>query len=97
VARTIATRTIAAPLGFVFKLVADPRLLRQAVPRMGDVELLSERRYRQGPYIMEITEYVPNDHVRVVTQPAGTLKRAVERDMDSIKAFCEEERNQRPA
>lgn len=136
-ARTVATRTIAAPIGVVFNTVADPQQLRKAVPRMGNIELLSERRYRQGSYVMEITEYVPNDHVRVVTQPAGTvwdsvfavrpvgqdtvltltmegrtnrlrskilnfmirgmLKRAVESDMDSIKAFCEALReNQRP-
>ena len=72
------TRTIAAPIE-----------LRKAVPRMGDVEFLSDRRYRQGSYVMEIIEYVPNDHVRVVTQPAGTVwdsvfavRPAVEYDMD---------------
>ena len=129
-ARTVATRTIAAPIDLVFSTVADPRQLRKAVPRMGEIELLSDRRYRQGSYIMDVVEFVPNDHVRVVTQPAGTiwdsvfavrpggqgtvltltmegrtkrlrsmilnfmirgmLKRTIEHDMDSIKAFCED-------
>ena len=85
--RTVATRVIRAPLAVVFNTVSDVRRLAQALPVIRNVEFLTTTtsgvgtRYRQtrgtgsraATYEMEVTEFVPNDHVRIVTQPAGTV------------------------
>jgi carbon monoxide dehydrogenase subunit G len=85
--RTVATRVIQAPVATVFNTVADVRQLAQALPVITNVEFLTSTtsgvgtRYRQtrgtdsraATYEMEVTEFVPNDHVRIVTQPGGTV------------------------
>jgi hypothetical protein len=67
--------------------VSDVRQLSRALPVIVNVEFLTSStsgvgtRYRQtrgtgrraSTYEMEVTEFVPDEHVRIVTQPAGTV------------------------
>ncbi len=138
-----ATRSINAPIDLVFKTVSDINNFSKAIPDIINVEFLSdvksgigtrfrETRLMNGKEAMtelEVTEFVDNDHVRMVTDSHGavwdsvlTVKRvdghteltlvmdarphkfmqkmmipmikgmitkALEKDMDSVKAYCE--------
>ena len=142
--RTTVTRTIDAPLESVFEAVSRVENFQKAVPEIIKVEFLSEvtsgvgTRFRETRLMgkkeasteLEITECVPNEHVRIVSDTAGThwdsvftvkpaspsgveltlvmdakaqtmsaklmnplikgvIEKALERDMDAVKAFCE--------
>lgn len=79
--RWTVTRTIAAPVDVVFRTVADVAQFSQAVPNVVKVEFLSDRktglgaRFRETRLMkgkeqqteLEVTEYVANEHVRLVT------------------------------
>ncbi len=85
--RVVVTRTINAPIDLVFKTVADINLFSQAVPRIMKVEFLSDvksgvgTRFRETRVMkgqeatteLEVTEYIPNDHVRIVADSHGTV------------------------
>lgn len=81
------TRTIDAPIETVFKTVADIREFPKAVPAVVNVEILSEvqsglgARFRETRLFggkeaaeeFEVTEYVENDRIRLVTDSHGTV------------------------
>jgi carbon monoxide dehydrogenase subunit G len=142
--RTTATRTIHAPIERVFDTVAHIENFSKAVSGIVKVEHLSDvksgvgTRFRETRLMgrreasteLEVTEYVENDHVRLVTDAGGTIwdtvftvrpvsegsveltmvmdanahkflarlmnplikgiiRKAIERDMDAVKAHCE--------
>ena len=85
--RTIVTRTIKAPAALVFDIVAHVENFSKAVPNIKSVEFLSERHAgvgtrfketrvfngRESSTELEVTEYVENDHVRLVADAGGTI------------------------
>ena len=139
----IVTRNINAAMGVVFATVSDIRQFSKALPHVVTFKFLSvvnrgvgtrfrETRLMNGKEAtteLEITEYVENDHVRMVAESRGTvwdtlftvtseggsttlttrmdaksdklfsqvmnplirgmIAKAVEKDMDLLKAFCE--------
>ena len=142
--RTTASRTIQAPLETVFDTVARIENYSKAIPQIVNVEFLSDVRLGVGTHFREtrlmggkevstelaVTEYVENDHIRLVTDTHGTvwdsvftvkpasdggvdltlvmdanahkflaklmnplvkgvIRKALEKDMDAVKAFCE--------
>lgn len=141
--RTTVTRTIDAPVERVFSVVADIRNFSQAIEHIERVEFLSESKVgvgtrfretrnmkgREATVELEVTEYVENDHIRLVSDAHGTIwdtvftvrekggatelqmvmdakakkllskllnpmlkgmiQKAVEQDLDSVKAYCE--------
>lgn len=141
--RWVITRRIQAPAAQVFATVADIAQFKRAVPHIVEVEYLStarsgigtrfrETRLMKGKRItteLEVTEWVVNDHVRLVADTHGTVwdslfevrrekdattltltmtassvklvprmmiplihgmvRKAVEGDMDAVKAWCE--------
>ena len=141
--QTIVTRSIKAPLATVFETVADIHNFQRVIPNIVRVDMLSDVRSGVGTRFretremngrevsteLEVTEYVPNDHVRIVSDTQGTIwdttfrvrdeggatelvmemdarahkilprlinplirgvvQRAVEKDMDAVKAHCE--------
>ena len=142
-ANVAVTRSIDAPVDVVFRTVAHVDQFSQAVPGILRVEFLSEvksgvgARFRETRVMMgreastelEITEYVENERVRIVSEAGGalwdtvfavsqdgegtelkmvmdaqprtmsarmtvplvigTVRKAVEQDLDAIKSFCE--------
>ncbi len=144
-ARWVVTRTIAAPVDRVFSTVADIAQFSRAIPQIVRVEYLSDvrsgvgTRFRETRLMkskeitteLEVTEWVGDDHVRLLADSHGTVwdsvfmvrqeqgatvltltmdalaggliprlmtffirgmvQRALEGDMDSVKAFCERE------
>ena len=134
---------IHAPVDEVFRTVADIHNFATAVPEIVDVEFLSERRSgvgtrfretremgsRSASTVLEVTEYVENERVRLVSEAGGavwdsvfrvrsdgdytvltldmearpknllarivtplmrgTVKGAIEKDMQAVKAYCE--------
>ena len=138
-----AKRNIAAPVDRVFETVAHIENFQKAVSHITDVEFLSETRSgvgtrfretrlmrgREATTELEVTEYTPNERVRLVSDAGGTIwdtvftvqasnggtelsmemegkpyrltsrlvnplisgmvGRAVESDMDAVKAYCE--------
>lgn len=144
-ARTSLSRTIDAPIEKVFDTVAHIENFSKALPHIIDVEFLSDKhsgvgtRFREtrrmGKHAvsteLEVTEYVRNERVRLVsdagrtiwdtvftTTPAqgggtelglvmtaapykvmarimnplikGMIRRAIEKDLDAVKAYCED-------
>ena len=141
--RTTVTRTIDAPIELVFDTIANINNFAKAVPHIVKTEFVSDvtsgvgtrfretrlMKGRQATTELEVTEYVPNDHVRIVSDTGGTLwdtvftvrpdggqtrldmvmdahahkfipklinplikgviKKAIEDDMDAVKAYCE--------
>jgi uncharacterized membrane protein len=90
--RTTVHRVIAAPVEVVFNTVADIRQFSQAVPRIMKYEFLSQlksglgTRFRETSHMqsgqevtteLEITEYVPNERVRMVADTHGTIWNSV--------------------
>ena len=85
--RTIVRRTIDAPADFVFRTVAEIENYSKAIPHIVDVEFLSDVRSgvgsrfretrlmmgREASTILEVTEYVENDRVRIVSDEGGTI------------------------
>ena len=81
------TRVIEAPAHVVFRTVADIGHFSQAVPHIVNVEFLSEVRSgvgtrfretrlmngREASTELEVTEYVENDRVRIVSEAGGTI------------------------
>ncbi|MEX1364978.1 MAG: SRPBCC family protein [Nannocystaceae bacterium] len=84
--RTTISRTIDAPVALVFRTVADIANFARAVPHITKVELLSEQQVGQGTRFretrvmkgreasteLEVTEYVEDEHVRLVSDAGGT-------------------------
>lgn len=142
-ANVTVTRSIDAPVDVVFRTVAHVEQFSQAVPGILRVEFLSEvksgvgARFRETRVMMgreastelEVTEYVENERVRIVSEAGGalwdtvftvapdgegtelkmvmearprsmgarmtlpliigTVRKAIEQDMDAVKSFCE--------
>ena len=147
-ANVTVTRRIDAPVQVVFRTVAQVEQFSQAVPGILRVEFLSEvksgvgARFRETRMMMgreastelEVTEYVENEHVRIVSEAGGalwdtvftvvpdgegtalrmvmdaqprsmsarmtlpliigTVRKAIEQDLDAVKAFCERQSRQ---
>jgi len=86
-ARVTVTRVVDAPEDVVFRTVADIGHFSQAVPHIVNVEFLSDVRSgvgtrfretrvmngREASTELEVTEYVENDHVRIVSEAGGTV------------------------
>lgn len=86
-ARTEVSRTISAPVADVFETVANIKSFSKAVPHITDVEFLTEQRSgvgtrfaetrvmrgRQATSILEVTEYVENERIRLVSDEGGTI------------------------
>ena len=141
--RMIVNRTIAAPIDLVFRTVAEIEHFSKAIPDIVKIEMLSdvnkgvgtrfrETRLMRGKEVsteLEVTEYVENERVRIVTDTHGTvwdtvfvvkeadgateltmtmdakaykllprlmnplicgmIKKAVAKDMDAVKSYCE--------
>ena len=85
--RTTVRRTIDAPVELVFRTVAEIDNFSQAIPHIVDVEFLSDARTgvgsrfretrlmmgREASTILEVTEYVENERVRLVSDEGGTV------------------------
>lgn len=83
---TIA-KDIDAPVERVFATVADIQQFSTAIPHIKSVEFLSDRRSgvgtrfretrvirnREASTTLEVTEYVPNERVRLVSDSHGTV------------------------
>ena len=85
--RVVASRIISASPSAVFKAIADVENLPRVVPCVVQVEMLSESPPRVGTRFcetrtlgskqaeteLEITEYVPDERIRMVTDTHGTV------------------------
>ena len=85
--RTIVTRRIEAPVDRVFETVADIGNFSKAISRIVNVEFMSEQRLgvgtrfketrlmngREAVVELEVTEFVRDDHVRLVSDTHGTV------------------------
>ena len=85
--RTRIVRTIDAPVEAVFDAVADISNFSKAVPDIVRVEFLGESRVgvgtrfretrvmrgREASTVLEVTEYVRNERVRMVADAGGTV------------------------
>jgi len=85
--RTEVTRTIQAPIEKVFETVAHIGNFRQVVPDIVNVEFLTDQEIgagtkfretrvmgkREASTVLEVTEYVPNERVRLVADQGGTI------------------------
>ena len=86
-ASVTVTRVIDAPADVVFRTVSDISHFSEAVPHIVDVEFLSDvksgvgTRFRETRVMngreasteLEVTEYVANDHVRIVSDAGGAV------------------------
>lgn len=86
-ARVTVTRVVDAPADVVFRTVSDIGHFSQAVPHIVNVEFLSEVRSgvgtrfretrvmngREASTELEVTEYVENDRVRIVSEAGGAV------------------------
>ena len=85
--RTTVSRTIRAPIERVFDTIAHIENFSKAVPHITKVEFLSETRRgvgtkfketrlmgkREASSVLEVTEYVENERVRMVSDQGGTI------------------------
>ncbi|MHC4817139.1 MAG: SRPBCC family protein, partial [Planctomycetota bacterium] len=85
--RTTVSRTIEAPIETVFDTVAHIENFSKAIPDIVNVEFLSDVRSGVGTHFREtrrmrgkevsvelaVTEYVENDHIRIVSDTHGTV------------------------
>lgn len=85
--RTTVRRTIDAPADFVFRTVAEIENFSKAIPHIVDVEFLSDIRSgvgsrfretrlmmgREASTVLEVTEFVENERVRLVSDEGGTI------------------------
>lgn len=81
------TKTINAPVGFVFKTISDIQKFSEAVPDIIDIEMLSNitsgvgTRFRETRIMngkeasteLEVTEYEENKLIRLVANSHGTV------------------------
>lgn len=81
------SRVIDAPVDRVFSTIADVETFARAVPDIADVEFVSERRSGVGTVFretrvmrgrhatseLEVTEYVENELIRLVSDEGGTI------------------------
>ncbi len=86
-AKTNVTRRIDAPIEAVFDAVANIEKFSSIIPHILSVEFLTESRTgvgtrfretrqmgkRQASTELEVTEYVPNQRVRMVSDQGGTI------------------------
>jgi uncharacterized membrane protein len=86
-ARVTVTRVVDAPADVVFRTVADIGHFSQAVPHIVNVVFLSDVRSgvgtrfretrlmngREASTELEVTEYVENDRVRIVSEAGGAV------------------------
>ena len=140
---TSVTKTIDAPKDLVFATVSDIQNFSKAVPHILEVEFLSEQKAglgarfretremngRKASTELEVTEFVENERVRMVSDAGGTIwdtlfsvsgdgdatrldvvmdarphkflaklvtplikgmvSKAVAKDIDAVKAYCE--------
>ncbi|MGD8413727.1 MAG: SRPBCC family protein [Candidatus Latescibacterota bacterium] len=82
-----ASRTIEAPVELVFKTVAHVEEFSKAIPHILNIEFLSDSRtgvgarFRETRLVnekeatteLEVTEYVENEQVRIVSDTHGTV------------------------
>ncbi|MFK7767271.1 MAG: SRPBCC family protein [Mariniblastus sp.] len=85
--RTIVARKIAAPSELVFKTVADIREFSKVIPEITNINILSEQQVgvgtrfqetrlmhgREATVELEVTEYVENKKIRIVSDTNGTV------------------------
>ena len=85
--RTTVTRTIHAPVEAVFNTVAHIESFSDAIPDIVNVEFVSEKRSGVGARFketrlmrgkevtveLEVTEYVENERIRLVSDQGGTI------------------------
>lgn len=140
---TSVSKTIQAPKDVVFATISDVSNFSKAVPHILEVEFLTEQRNglgsrfretremngRKATTELEVTEFVENERVRMVSDAGGTIwdtlfsvssegdatrldvvmdarphrflarlvtplikgmvSKAVEKDIDAVKAYCE--------
>ena len=81
------SRLIEAPLNRVFQTISDARNFCKAIPHITKVEFISEQevgvgtRFRETRIMngrtesveLEVTEYVENDRIRLVSDAGGTI------------------------
>ena len=81
------SREIAAPVEKVFTTVASISEFQKAIPHIISVEILSdvkegvgtkfketrEMRGKEASTVLEVTEHVPNEHVRIVSDAGGSI------------------------
>lgn len=86
-ARTVVTRTINASAKNVFDAVAHIENFSKAVPHITNIEFLTETRTgvgtrfretrlmrgREATTELEVTEYVENERIRLVSDQGGTI------------------------
>lgn len=143
--RTLLSRSINAPANLVFKTVSEIEHFSKAVPAILHVEFLSDIKRGVGTHFretrlingkevstqLEVKEFVPDTHVRIVAESHGTIwdsvfivtqledrteltmvmdasttklipklfsslmsggiRRAIEKDLDSVKWYCEKQ------
>lgn len=84
---TTVRRTIDAPVDFVFSTVAEIDNYSKAIPHIVNVEFLSDVKKgvgsrfretrlmmgREASTVLEVTEYVENERVRLVSDEGGTI------------------------
>ena len=85
--KTIVTRQINAPIDVVFATISDIRNFSEALPHIVGYEILTDiqvgvgTRFRETRLMnrkeatteLEVTEFVENDHVRMVAESGGTV------------------------
>lgn len=85
--RTTVRITIDAPVDFVFRTVSEIENYSKAIPHIVNVEFLSDVRSgvgsrfretrlmmgREASTVLEVTEYVENERVRLVSDEGGTV------------------------
>ncbi|MCI5048203.1 MAG: SRPBCC family protein [Aquisalinus sp.] len=85
--KTTATRHITAPVEKVFQAISDVSTFAQTNPNIVNIEMLSTQtsgvgtRFRETRSMngreatteLEFTEYVENEHVRIVSDAGGTI------------------------
>ena len=85
--KTKVTRKINAPIEKVFKTVADISQFSEAIPHIIKIEFLSDKklglgtRFRETRLMkgkessteLEVTEYVENDRIRLISDTHGTI------------------------
>ena len=83
----VVIKTIKAPIDIVFATVSDIRQFSKALPHVSDFEILSDiqmgdgTRFRETRIMngkentgeFEVTEYISNEKVRIVTDSHGTV------------------------
>jgi uncharacterized protein YndB with AHSA1/START domain len=84
---TTVTRTIQASIESVYEAVAHIENFQAICPHITNVEFLSENKTgvgarftetrqmgkREGKTTLEVTEYVPNERIRLVSDQGGTI------------------------